>query len=246
MPIDKPKIHGGWIILGMILFFPVGAVLLLIRFVAHYKVNHLRADDYKLVGHSFLVLLGLVWVIVAAASSESTPDDTNAVFIVLGVFFGVPAIIFYIIAYRRRMKMQALYNLYDTLIYEKEMESIDQISRLTGQSVNNVMQDLEYLIDTEVFTGATLDKETREIFVEYEEDDSDEEYVEEDEEEIDEEYVEENEEEDNYTEAVNQTAATSAAVPMPITCSGCGASSRVIPGKHTDCEFCGNVLYLPV
>ncbi|BBI36753.1 phage holin family protein [Cohnella abietis] len=239
MTIDKPKIHGAFILLGMVLFFPVGIVLLLVRFVTHYKYNHLRANDYMLVGHAFITFYAFIAFIVMLASE--TTSDVVALLIVFGILIGVPAIIFYIVGARRKKKMANLYNLYYHLTTAQGIDAIDRIAELTGEKPRNVTQDISYMIVSGRLTDARLDPTaqlvimgnrtakgqenpnpvggpaTREQIIMT----------------------------DQVAAARAGAGASSQPAPKMVTCSGCGSSSKVIPGQRQDCEFCGNSLFIP-
>jgi len=238
LAIDKPKIHSAIIILCMFFFFPAGIVLLLVRFAAHYKHNHLRARDYRLVGHSFVSFYALIaFIIIIAGSSdpEMSKSDISVILIVFGILFLVPGGIFYLIGTRRQKKMSNLYNLYYHLTTVEGIHSIDRIAELSGESSRNVTQDLSYMITTGRLSDAWLDPVANVVMMgnrtargqsnpaPLDEFSSREDEI-----------------------VTVQTAATSRPVAQSITCSGCGASSRVVPGEGHECEFCGNSLFIPL
>ncbi|WP_239615461.1 hypothetical protein [Cohnella mopanensis] len=233
MTIDQPRIHGAIILATMFIFFPVGIVLLIIRFAVHFKYNHLRAMDYRLTGHSFVTFFAAVAGIIllaSAGSSTMTSSDVTAVLIVFAIVLGLPAFVFYVLGASRKKKMTNLYNLYYNITTAQGVDSLDRISELTGENVRNVTQDLSYMIASGKLLGATLDPANRVVKL------------------------------SGRTGSSSGTPATatrseivvngprgsaSPVATQPITCSGCGSASRVVPGESKDCEFCGNVLFVP-
>jgi predicted flap endonuclease-1-like 5' DNA nuclease len=238
--IERPKIHSGFIISAMIIFFPIGIVLLLIRFAAHYKYNHLRAKDYTLVGHSFMILFGWFALIVLLATADTnTAGDVTGILVVLFIFLGLPGVFFYILGSNRKKKMNNLYNLYEHLTTVQGIEKFDRLAELTGENVRNVTQDLEYMIRSERLADATLDMTYQQIRLGHRS-------------------VQPEGQTDAATAiaeqarsqqqaAAGRAAASTSSRPAPvsITCPGCGSTSRVVQGESRDCEFCGNVLHIP-
>jgi hypothetical protein len=234
LAIDKPKIHTAIILISMLVFFPVGIILLIIRFAAHYKYNHLRAKDYGVVGHSFMVLYGLLLVIVFA--TESRADDIVPLVVVFGIMLGIPGVIFYILGNSNKNKMNNLYQQYYHLTTVQGIESVSRISELTGVSRRNVTQDLTYMIASHKLPDARFDPVAQVVTLG-------------------------SRRATDATSAATSTgrpneatreqiilseqAAASGLTAQSVTCTGCGATSSVIPGRSRECEFCGSVLFVP-
>ncbi|WP_027086527.1 hypothetical protein [Cohnella panacarvi] len=223
MRVDTPKISTSLIIGATIVFFPVAFVLILIRFAAHAKVNHFRAKDYRVTGHVFLTLFlmaVLINVLVGATASDFTVSTAVTVIVVFAITLGIPAAIFYIVAYKRNKKMEELYSEYYSLIMFDNIRTLEGLSQRTGISLNEVKQDISYMIASQELPDALLDSATGTILVSEQSDEWDEEALDED--------YSEGEEEDS--------------VSRTVTCTGCGATSTVSPSESRECEFCGNVL----
>ncbi|QJD85705.1 hypothetical protein [Cohnella herbarum] len=234
MAIDKPKIHTAIVLISMLVFFPVGIILLIIRFATHYKYNHLRAKDYGVVGHSFMILYGLILLITFASSTGS--DDIIPMVVVFGIFLGLPGVIFYILGSTREKKMKNLYNMYYHLTTAQGIESVSRISELTGVSRRNVTQDLTYMIASHRLPDARFDPVAQVVTLG-------------------------SRRATDPTSAATSTgrpneatreqiilteqAAASGLTAQSVTCTGCGSTSSVIPGRSRECEFCGSVLFVP-
>ncbi|WP_256759578.1 hypothetical protein [Cohnella sp. WQ 127256] len=243
--IDKPKIHSAFILIAVFIFFPVGIALLIIRFIKHRNYNHFRAKDYTLVGHSFVTfgaaISGLV-LLVELSSQEEDMSGAMAVLILSAIIFGIPAILFYVLGATRKKKMDNLYQMYNHFITAQGVESIDRITELTGESIRNVTQDLSYMIASEKLQDAKLDTVRRSVTLNNRtatgpnssENASDE--------------RRDNHNEDRQAAAAgsNSRGGNSGNAAQSVLCSGCGSSSRVIPGRSQECEFCGNVISIPV
>lgn len=242
--IDKPKIHSAFILIAVFIFFPVGIALLIIRFIKHRNYNHFRAKDYTLVGHSFVTfcaaISGLV-LLVEWSSPEEDMSGAMAVLILSAIIFGIPAILFYVLGATRKKKMGNLYQMYNHFITVQGVESIDRITELTGESIRNVTQDLSYMIASEKLQDAKLDTVRRSVTLNnrtatgpYSSDASDE--------------RRDNHNGDRQEAAAgsNSRGGNSGNAAQSVLCSGCGSSSRVIPGRSQECEFCGNVISIPV
>ncbi|MFC5403299.1 hypothetical protein [Cohnella soli] len=206
-----------WMI--VILFF-----ISIYRFLAHRKTNHQRASDYAFVGHAFLFIGACMYAVGASTDPEVYKTSSDHVGYIGGlvILFGFPAVFFYVFAKSRQRKMRDRYKAYYQLVIDKGMSEVDQIAVVMRLSRKETMQDLEYLIATGIIPDLFEEGYSAE-----EECSDEEDYV--DEEEYDEEYDEE-----VYDEEPEG--------PVPVVCSGCGATSTVNPGKRRTCEYCGRAL----
>jgi hypothetical protein len=238
--IDRPKIHTAVIITAIIMFFPLGLVLLLIRFITHYKYNHLRGKDYTLAGHCFMLLFGCISIIIllATAGTDSS-GDAPAMTIAFFILFGLPGLFFYFLGARRKKKMNNLYNLYDHLTTTQGVEKFDRLAEITGENVRNVTQDLDYMIRSGRLADATLDMTYQQIRLGHRSAQP--------EGQTDAAAAIAEQARSQQQAAAGRAAASTSSRPAPvsITCPGCGSTSRVVPGESRDCEFCGNVLHIP-
>ncbi|MFC5406658.1 hypothetical protein [Cohnella soli] len=221
---DKPKIPSAIIIITVIFFFPIGFLLLILRFLLHSNVNHHRAKDYRLVGHSLLVLtLLLILLLVVTNYDKTSMSSLSTSVIVTAIIFGIPITAFYILGGSRASKMRTLYGRYRHLVTEQRIDSIARIAELTGESERNVRQDLSYLIaigdlPASMYEGSaylTILRPSPPF------------------------------QDDRF--AREQVAAAQEAATAPdqaITCEGCGATSRIVPGVRRQCQYCGKDLFI--
>jgi len=233
MRIDSPKIHSAFIIAATLIFFPVAIVLIIIRFAAHARVNHLRSQDYRVVGHAFVTFYALIAFIVLMAAQANPPDEFgNFVLVValMGIFFVTPAVLFYILAASRKKKMKNLYEIYYRLVTAEGVRALSGLAQMTGESEKNVRQDISYMIVTGRLPNATLNLAEGTVVMNNRGPGA----------------GQADSAAHEMSQASGQAAAASAgASAQAITCFGCGSSSRIVPGVRQECEFCGNSLYIP-
>ncbi|RUS48992.1 hypothetical protein [Cohnella sp. AR92] len=232
MEINKPKISDGVIIWAAILFFPLAILLLIIRFMAHANVNHMRSKDYGVISSSlvwFWLAYSVLFYIVFKMDDTDTALTNGEIWTVLILFAVVmliPIFIFAGLSSGRRKKMDERYRLYRHLMEEQGIQDYNQISAMTGISYRNVEQDMRYLLALQALTGdgfqAAIDA------LEEEETGRQEEVYEEGEAE---EYEEDQDEEDDGPP-----------VKRTVVCRGCGSSTALYRGETAECEFCGNLL----
>jgi len=221
MKIDSPKIHSAFIIASAIVFFPVAIVLILVRFAAHAKVNHLRAKDYRAVGHGFVSFLAMIsFIVLLAGRSSDQPmayGEIALVVVVMAIVLGSPAVVFYVIASSRDKKMKALYERYYHLTTVQAVHTLNGLAQLTGESETNVRQDISYMIASGRLPDARLNVANGTIEMGHRQ---------------------------AATEPgqASEQAAAASEQTQAVTCFGCGSSSRIVPGVRQECEFCGNVL----
>ncbi|TVX99910.1 hypothetical protein [Cohnella terricola] len=241
MRIDSPKIHSAFIIASTVIFFPVAIVLIIIRFAAHARVNHLRSQDYRVVGHAFVTFYALIAFIVLLATLGSPKEEFGnfvAVVIAMGILFVTPAVVFYILAASRKKKMKNLYDIYYRLVTADGVRALSGLAQMTGESEKNVRQDISYMIATGRLPHASLNLAEGTVVMNNRGPGAGQAAGEE------------------QSQASRQAAAASAggsgsqaSRPQPavqaITCFGCGSSSRIVPGVRQECEFCGNSLFIP-
>lgn len=227
MKINSPKIHSAFIIAATVLFFPVAILLILIRFALHSPVNHLRAQDYRVVGHAFMTFYALcVLILILALSSDPTTTvvDLILVAVVMAVILVTPGIVFYVLANARNKKMQLLYIRYKQLTLDDGVQTVSGLAQFTGESSKNVTQDISFMMASGLFPNASLDSAGR---------------------------ITVTRRSSSAASSSAEAAASTergAAVRTPraqtvaVICSGCGSSSEVVPGERKECEFCGNML----
>ncbi len=227
MKINSPKIHSAFIIAATVLFFPVAVLLILIRFALHSPVNHLRAQDYRIVGHAFMTFYALcVLILILALSSDPTTTvvDLILVAVVMAVILVTPGIVFYVLANARNKKMQLLYIRYKQLTLDDGVQTVSGLAQFTGESSKNVTQDISFMIASGLFPNASLDSAGRITVTRRSSPAA-----------------------SSSAEAAASTergaaVRTPRAQTVAVICSGCGSSSEVVPGERKECEFCGNML----
>lgn len=227
------KISNGLILALLVLFFPFALILLAIRFYLHRHYHHLKSRDFQFAGHCFAILFGFWGIAMYNVSKGEMFNPVSPLLV-----FGIPAVIFYILSSKWKKKMVLVYQAYYRVIVEQRNSSFERIAVLTGRNVENVTQDIKHMIRMGILTDVVFNEVLQRITL----NSPDEEYEEEEYEEG--EYEEDSEYESESGDA--EVAASTVNGPISINCSGCGASSRLNPGEHKECEFCGNMLQYKV
>lgn len=215
------KIHGAIILLSFLIFFPIGIVLLIIRYGLHSKYNYLREKDHRLTANILLTILGIIALICLIATM--TGDNLMISLIIFLVLLGLPALLFYAAASSRKKKMDALYKLYSLLITEQGKTSIAALSLSAGEPARKVKEDVRYMIATGHLPDASITLNGDIVLPDYRG----------------------NIGSNNNSGFTQQAAAakdSSSNGPKSEICSGCGAAVNVYPGKSQECEFCGNII----
>ncbi|THF84253.1 helix-turn-helix transcriptional regulator [Cohnella fermenti] len=220
MELNQPKISNGLIIWLTILFFPLAILLILIRFLAHANVNHLRDKDYEVTGH-FFTWMWLVWSVIIIVinywgENVLTPGELVVGLMIVAAVLLTPAFVFYGLGKRRRAKMQERYRIYARLA-EGGVADYNEIAARTGIRYRDVEQDMRYIQQLKGLTGNGLEAVSGERR-------SDPNPV------------------SGIPDAGGAASRPAAASPRAVVCQGCGSSTMVLPGESRECEFCGNEL----
>ncbi|MBU9723203.1 MULTISPECIES: hypothetical protein [Bacillaceae] len=209
------------IIIGFIVFWPVGIGLLIWRIAKSRKLMLKAGNLIRIVGIIILVFYALL-----AIASVADPEAGFEVFIFSTIFFFLPGFILY--RYGKKLRLESKKTKqYIQWIINEHLRTVDEIARRGQLNPAQVRTDIHQLMEKNFLPNARLNQETDRV-----------EFI------IDEEI---NNEQDRVENSVqNEVAATTetaftAPKPRSVSCSGCGANNMVV-GDSGECEYCGTAL----
>jgi ribosomal protein S27E len=144
------------IILTIIIFWPVGVVLLIWRIAVDKRAALLYSGIITLAGIFFLLMAVAGFFIVA----ESDFTDNASIVLTIGLTLLAVTLIWLGIKTRNQAH---LYKRYIGLIANDHKTSIDQIASAMSLKYDTVRKDLQKMINKDYFTGAHIDDSTRSI-----------------------------------------------------------------------------------
>lgn len=220
---SEPFVNGYLVGIAFIIFFPIGILFLLMRFISHRNNNHLKISDMKLISK---ILIGF-WVIMCIfiiLSEEGVSQDVIVGSVALFLMVGLPAVLLWFWASRKSKALQNVYDQYEELIVNQQILSVDRIAEQTGRRVNAVMNDIRHMIHIGRL-DAYVDPDTRRIvfhdYDDYETDPSEPDFEE-------------------WPSADEAAAANETPKSKVVECSGCGSKSSLRPNEKKECEYCGS------
>ncbi|QGQ93750.1 hypothetical protein EHS13_01920 [Paenibacillus psychroresistens] len=226
---DKPAINGWWIIVSFLLLilFPVGLVLLLIRIIQHRNLSFKKIADLKVSAYALLAMYGVI--IFFSQVGEIIDRKQN----ILGVAsfsaaLLIPAGFLFWLSKKRTKQLNDRYDSYYDIIIERKIKSIDQIAQMAGKREQMVKNDLQRMIYLGLLNNGFIDEISNSI-VFYESSDEEEET-----------YVEYEDETEDEAEVVQDKL-----FPKKVECAGCGSSSTLKPRETIFCTYCGASLVYP-
>lgn len=213
---DFTSMKKRWVIVWLIIFWPVGLYILIKRVGADktelFKGGKtLTTASYVLAGLAVLMLLA---AFVPENAETSNGEETSAgSAVAIAVIFGAGAAV--LNWYARGLLARAeRYRTYITMVVNQQQTSVDNIAAAVGVSYDTATKDLQRMINLDYFTGAHLDTNQREVVL-------------------------------ATPLQAPVFSSFSAASPEPakiVPCSGCGANNRVTAGQAAECEYCGSPL----
>ncbi|MCD8509702.1 MAG: hypothetical protein LRY73_07380 [Bacillus sp. (in: Bacteria)] len=214
------------IILGFIVFWPIGILLLILRITRSRRLMLKAGNGIRIVGILILAFFGLLTIGVIV-----DPEVGLEVFFVFCLFFLLPGLFLY--RYGRKLRLESSKTKkYIQLVVNEHLRSVDDIARSLQANPTKVREDLRKLIDQDFLPNATLNHTTDRLEIMI----ADETIAGQD---------GEGTEKDNRgktTTSANVASKTGGPHrPVSVTCPGCGANN-IIMGSTGECEYCGSTL----
>jgi len=146
--IMRKPISWTWIVLGFIIFWPIGLVLLFKRLSSDRTATFNSGGRFKGI-YITLFIIGAVLIISSSGSSGFGFTFWGFLFIVGG---------FFVFRAARKNKSQCeLYKQYVDLVVNHSQTSIPTIASIMGLTSQVVAQDLQLMINNGFFAGAMID-----------------------------------------------------------------------------------------
>lgn len=158
---EKQKIsllYSWWVIIPFIfIFFPIALFLIFKRYSLGKKMLS-SSKASKIVGW-ILAVVGCWGLLAESATGYQNSVDLTA--IVIFLTGGISLIIWSV-----KLKKQTLkYNLYQTLVIDQNMSSINNIASAAALNYDEVKKDLQTMIRKNYFTGAYINESSGEILL---------------------------------------------------------------------------------
>lgn len=215
--LDFKGMRWRWIILWLVIFWPVGLFLLIRKMTADKSVLMSGKTRPLIVVAWVLIVVGVVGILGSFdTSSDSSGTESPAGTIILGLSMIAGGVILLRTASKTK-KTATKYKKYIDLVVNQDIRSMDYIASATGLSYDIVMKDLQDMINIGYLKDAHIHQGNREIVWGYD-----------DEPEL-----------QNYTQATTADAKQAAPPKKAVRCSGCGANNVVAIGRVSECEYCG-------
>ncbi|MCM3269988.1 hypothetical protein [Paenibacillus elgii] len=215
MNTDKPAINGVLVVLALVLFFPAGIILFVIRVRKHRDLSYQKIYDWAVVGTAFLIIFPLTRLIFT--------NEINQ------LFFLLPGVFLLGISQWRRKRLNDRYKLYRNIIMEQGIKSILGIEKLINQRRGVVINDLKRMIGRGMIPHASINMYSLTLifhqkgFVARAEDD----------------HIHE------WSEPMPVYKPSEKRLPKSVECHGCGSSTIVRPGESKACPYCDSLLSYP-
>jgi hypothetical protein len=152
---NKDTMSWIWIIIGFVVFWPIGLFLLLKK-LASDKGATIKCHK-KVMNISYLVMaIGAFYLITAISGSPGM--------FMPAILFGAGGFCMYKIALKIKATGER-YKKYIVMIVNQSQTSIDNLASAVGVSYDEAVKDLQKMIDMGYFTGAYIDVSQREIIL---------------------------------------------------------------------------------
>lgn len=211
------------IVVGFILFWPVGLALLIFRLRQDRKLLLNAGRLMTFVGYALGVLI--IFGIIGTYQNGDLDGGTITVFVFL--VLAAVALVFFGRKFRR---MGSVFKEYIELIVNQEVRKIEMICERTGKSYTEVYNDVEEMIEKGYFKRAYINDRHEIIFG-----------IKEGEKTILDEIEDMFDEPGRVLDEMEGASEAPAQKRMTVVkCKGCGANNEVVVGRVSECEYCGS------
>ncbi len=210
----KKSLGWGWIIFLLIIFWPIGLILV---------IRKLATDKKALMSGKTISLSVVGWIltvfgIIGFIGCITDPTATGGA--VMALIFAVGGILL-ILKARKTKKQAAKYRKYIDVVVNGGEKSVDNIAGAVGLQYEVVIKDLQDMIDIGYLKNAYIHQADREILLKQ--------YAES---QIQQTYQQTNQQFSNPIQ------------PKAVRCPGCGANNIISSNEICECEYCGTPLTL--
>lgn len=231
MNYDRPAISGVAIALGLILFFPIGFILLAIRLWKHRDLSYQKVIDWRNAGTTFLIIF-IPFLISFLLHLAAGSDIQYWVMVWVVLLDLIPGIYMLWKSGERRKQLFARYDHYRHLVLVQGVTSVQTLAETTNQRPAVVVNDLQRMIYLGVFQDAFIDMYSMSIvFNQWAPGAS---------------MVNVNVSVNGDSFVPQQSRPqTPPPTPKTVECSGCGSSALLKPGENKTCPYCDSPLAYP-
>jgi hypothetical protein len=197
-------------------FFPyLFPFFMLYRIIKHRHYPHKKISDLKLMAVFLLFVFSLFFAV--AVSMERDP----VLIIFVSAITFLPSMIMFGVASNKSKKINERYNHYRELITQNSIRFIEDMAQATGQRPLVVRNELKHMIHNNLLSGIEI--HGNQII----------------------------KTENKWTPMINPSQTKKpedkgkpslALKPKIIECHGCGASSTLMEGETTKCEYCDSIV----
>jgi len=209
---EKKGASWGWIIFWLIIFWPVG-LLLVVKKLATDKSALMsgKTGALSVIAWVLIVIGGLGFIGMLSDTSGDSEGVAGGIVIVLAMVVGG---ILLLRKASKTKKTAARYKKYIDIVINQNVRSIDNIASAVGLSYNVATKDLQDMVNNGYLKDAYIHQGNREIILKQYE---------------------------PAPVAYAQTAVVEQSAPQTTVtrCPGCGANNVVAVNRVSECEYCG-------
>ena len=152
----------GWAVALLVIFYPVGLIYLLCRWMNKNKDAFTQKSNIMTVIGVFLLFCAVIYLIAGLTGNVQSDDPEEIFFgiimMLIVCFVGGIALLIYGSQFR---KLGRLYGKYASVILGEELESIDEIATVSGTGYEIAVADIQKLIDKGGLPGRYIDHRKR-------------------------------------------------------------------------------------
>ncbi|WP_028596792.1 hypothetical protein [Paenibacillus assamensis] len=138
----KPSISNGIVIFFLIIFFPVGLLLLALRAIKHRNYTYQKASDLNIVAGIFFFIFALFSIVFFTETADGRYPGLFVLFF-LTIPFLLPGLICITVGRRIKKELSTRYHLYHLYIHEQGITSIPHLAQSVSMNVPRVTNELE-------------------------------------------------------------------------------------------------------
>ncbi|TVX88174.1 hypothetical protein [Paenibacillus agilis] len=158
----KPSISNGIVIFFLIIFFPVGLLLLALRAIKHRNYTYQKASDLNIVAGIFFFIFALLSIVYFSDNSLGSFPDF-ATYMILVILFFLPGFSFYKASKRTKKELNTRFHLYHVYIHEQGITSIPHLAQNVSMNVPRVTNELERMSYLGMLPDLQIDSLTSQV-----------------------------------------------------------------------------------
>jgi hypothetical protein len=210
----KKSMGWGWIIFWIIIFWPVGFILVIRKFATDKKaLMSGKTTSLSVIGWVLTVFGGIGFIGCVTDPTATSGTVMALIFVVGGILLILKA--------RKIKKQAAKYRKYIDVVVNYGEKNIDNIADAVGLQYEVVIKDLQDMIDIGYLKNAYIHQANREILLQQ---------------------VVQPQVQQAYQQTQTYQQLSNPIQPKAVRCPGCGANNIVSTSGVCECEYCGTPL----